>query len=447
MKQRFFSAYLVIFGMVIQALVLTGCATSVSFQVQRPPTWNTLGIQRVAVMPFTTTDNSGLQRHAATWLTNDSLQRIQGTNHFTLVNSAEIQRVRAANGNIENIVDALFGGQVISVSVNDSSRQSQTTNRDGTTRITTYYTREVRMSYSFNLTRSGRGLDLVGSDVRRDLTRSDTSQDRGSLKSAETLIQELISRNMSGVGRYLAPYGVTERRRLENETSKDKIVKQRAKDAEALVKAGSYRIAQDAFMGIYRDTGSFAAAYNAGLLIEVLGDLQGAYAFMQRILNETGNPKAAAEISRLQRVIDDAGLLAAYADNQSQRDMVIARMVDTLPSRMPRSPRIALINNSQNERDLTEIVINGILQGFLSKNITVVDRSNRALVEMERNYQLAGNVSDAEMTRIGNEAGVNTFVLISVVGSGAARHLSVRMLDVERNTILYQSTQSDGMNL
>jgi hypothetical protein len=168
---------------------------------------------------------------------------------------------------------------------------------------------------------------------------------------------------------------------------------------------------------------------------------------MQSIHDDTGNPKAAAEVARLRRAMDNAGLLEAYTENQSQRDKVIALMVDTLPSAMPRNPRVALVNNSQNARELVEMVINGIIDGLISKNITVVDRNNRALVEMERNYQYSGNVSDEEMVSLGHEAGVNALVLVAVTGAGGSRRLSVRMLDVERNTILYQSPQTDEMNL
>jgi len=429
------------------ALVFTACATSVPFQAMRPPTWNTLGIKRLAVMPFTTSQNSAHQRSAATWLTNESLERIQAADHFTLVNSAEVTRIQSANGNIENITDALFSGQVLSLSVNDSTSQAQRKNKDETVTTYTLYHREVKMSFSYNLTRAGRGSDMIGSETKRDLTLSSTDENRNNVRSAEAMIQELVRRNMSGISRYLVPYAVTENRKLEKETSKDKFIKQLTKEAETLVKAGNYKAAQEAYLGIYRLTGSFAAGYNAGLLIELQGDMEGAVAFMQRVHNETGNPKAALAVERLYRAKSDAGLVEAYAENMTQRDRVIARMVDTLPYRMPANPRVALVNNSRNERDLVEVVINGITDGFLSRNITVVDRRSRALIEMERNYQLSGNVSDDEMVSIGHEAGVNAFILVTITGSGAERRLSVRMLDVERNTILYQSPQSDEMNL
>jgi hypothetical protein len=145
--------------------------------------------------------------------------------------------------------------------------------------------------------------------------------------------------------------------------------------------------------------------------------------------------------------MDNAGLLEAYRANQSQRDRVIAYIAGTLPSIMPDNPRVALINNSQNERELAQTIINGITDGLLSRNITVIDRNSLSLIEMEKNYQYSGNVSDDEMVRIGHEAGVNAFILVAVTGSGGSRRLSVRVLDVERNTILYQSPQTDEMNL
>jgi len=432
-------------GVAALAVVFAGCSTTIAFRVQRPPTLNTLGIQRLAVMPFTTTDNSPLQRQAAAWLTNESLARIQATNHFTLINASEVERVRRTRGNIEDLADALFGGQVVSTSVRNSSHPGSYKDKEGNIITYTIYEREVQLAFNYNLTRTRDG-SMIG-PVNKTVKTYDSNENRMGLRTAESMVQALIQQNMAGLSRDVAPYMVTENRSLMKETSKDKIIKQRAKEADALVKAGSYKSAQNAFFEIYQDTGSFAAGYNAALLIEVQGDREGAVAFLQRVYDDTGNPKANSEIARLRRAMADAGLLEAYRENQTQRDKVIALMVETLPSRMPRDPRIALINNSQNERDLADAIINGITDGFVSRNITVVDRNNQALVEMERNYQYSGNVSDEEMVSLGHEAGVNAFVLVAVTGSGGSRRLSVRMLDVERNTILYQSPQTDEMNL
>ena len=447
MKKRTFSTYITIMlGIAILTAICAGCATVIPFQVQRPPTWNTLGIKRLAIMPFTTSNNSREQADTANWLTNEVRSNIQATNHFTLVDHGAVQRERA-NGNIES-ADAFWSGQVTSVSVSDSQKPGSYKDRNGNVIDYIDYRRDVSISFNYSLT-SARGLEVIGSDNKTLTTYSTSRNDRSGLSSAESMVQGIIQRNMRTVGQYVAPYTITERRKFEKETSKDKIVKERAKAAEAQVKAGSYKLAQESFLGIYQDYNSIAAAYNAALLIEVLGDMEGAVAFLQTVHTATGNPKIASEIARLRKAMDDAGLLEAYAENQHQRDKVIALMIDTLPSKLPsdREPKVALINNSQNHAELAEMITNALLEGFLSKNITVVDRSSQALMNMEKNYQLSGNVSDEDMVRIGNETGVNTFILVSVTGSGATRRLSVRMLDVERSTILYQSPQSDEMNL
>jgi hypothetical protein len=436
---------MLVWGMVVLTLVFASCATTIAFRVERPPTIPTLGIQRLSILPFSTSDNSSLQRYAATLLTNESLSRIQVVNRFVLVDSGAVLRAQAANGNVEDIADATFSGQILSIVVTDDSRQGTRKDSEGNTYTYTIYTRDVNMTYNYNVKRTRDG-SIVGV-VNKSGSRYDSNENRGSLKTPEVMVQEIISNTMSSVARDVAPYTVTEQRSLQKEPSKDKAIKSRAKDADALVKAGNYIGARDAFLGIYLDTHSIAAAQNVGLLIEFTEGAEGAIVFMQRVLNETGAPQARNEIARLERTMATAGLLDAYKENQSQRDKVIALMVDEICNRIPDGAKLAVINNSRNEMNLAENATLGIIYGLQSKNVTLVDRSNRGLAETEKNYQLSGNVSDNDIVRIGNEAGVSVFVLVSVTGSGGLRRLAVRIFDVERNTILYQSPLTDEMNL
>jgi hypothetical protein len=287
---------------------------------------------------------------------------------------------------------------------------------------------------------------MIGPITKTDRT-SVSNEDPSYLPSQDKMIEDLIKRNLRNLGRDVAPYRVVEQRKLETITSKDKLIKQRSKDALTQAKTGNYKVAEESFLYIYRDTGIFEAAYNTSLLIEVQGNLEGALAFMQQVYNETGNPKARNEISRLQRAIDNAGLVAVYKENQSQRDRAIAFVVNEISSRIPNKAKVAVINNSQNEKELAQVITEGIIYSLQSKNIEVIDRDNRGLAEAEKNYQLSGNVHDDEIVRIGNEAGINVFILVSVTGSGGSRRLSLRALDIERNTIIYQAPQTDDLNL
>jgi hypothetical protein len=362
-----------------------------------------------------------------------------------MVDSGAVLRAQAGNGSAENLADATFSGQILSVVVNNDTRQGTRKDSEGNIYSYTIYTREVRMNFNYSVKRTRDGT-IVGV-VNKSGSRNDSNEERGKLKTPEAMVQEIVLDTMRSLARDIAPYTVTEQRRIQKEPSKDKIIKNRAKEAEAMVKVGNYISARDAFLGIYQDTGSIAAAQNVGLLIEFTEGSEAAIAFMQRVLVETGNPIARDEIARLERAMATAGLLDAYRDNQSQRDKVIAFAVEEIYSNISAGAKLAVINNSRNERDLAETATLGIIYGLQSKHITLVDRSNRELAETEKNYQLSGNVSDNDIVRIGNEAGVNVFVLVSVTGSGSSRRLSVRVFDVERNTILYQSPLTDEMNL
>jgi TolB-like protein len=413
--------------------------------VERPPTLNTLGIQRIAVMPFRTTDNSSLQWHASNLLTNESLARIQDTKRFTMVNSTTIEQAQRRNQNIESLADALFSGQVLSVTINNRSEERRAKDRQGNYYYYTVYIREAGISFNYNLTKTRDGT-LLGPLTKSDTTTA-SEQDYSKLPSPEQMVQTLVQRNLRSLGNDVAPHRVTEQRKFETISTKDKVLKQRVKDAIAQVKNGNYRTAQEMFQRLYQDTGSFEAGYNAAILIEVQGNLEGALAYMQQVYYQTGNPKANDGINRLQREIDNVGLVAIYKENPTQQDLAVSLAVTEVISRIPSRAKLAVINNSQYEKQLAESLTNNIIYSLQSKNIEIVDRANRSLLEAERLYQVSGNVSDADIVKIGNEAGVNVFVLVSVTGAGSSRRLSVRALDVERSTIIYQTPPTNDFNL
>jgi len=302
-------------GLLTLASILANCATAVTVQVQKPPVWNTAGIQRIAIMPFATTQNTPLQRRASSLLTSVSSSRIQAVKRFTMIDPAEIQRVQDATGNVTHYADALFSGQIISAASQDSQDQDFRRDKEGNIIRYTIYKRDIQLSFNFTLTRT-RDAQVIGTDTI-NFNNSYSSEDWKSLKSAEAVIQEMVQKGMAGIAYYLAPYTLTERREFESVQIKDKAIKKRAKNASALVKKGNYKSAEEAFLGIYQDTGNIAAAYNAGLLLELQGDLEGAAMLMQKLFDETGNQKAALSIDRLKKAMDNAGLLDAYTENQA----------------------------------------------------------------------------------------------------------------------------------
>jgi hypothetical protein len=122
-KKVTFSVLCSLLPVTCSLLTVLGCATTVTFQGQRLPNLDTLGIQRLAVMPFKTVNNTPLQRQAAVFLTNEAFTRIQATNHFTMINSSVIEQAQRSNGNIEILADALFSGQILSLSEKTETKE------------------------------------------------------------------------------------------------------------------------------------------------------------------------------------------------------------------------------------------------------------------------------------------------------------------------------------
>lgn len=447
MKRRFTLGIPAVLAVVVFGLSLAGCATTVSLPVQRLPTMNTAGIKRITIMPFESADGSALQQELATQLTNTATAQILKANYFTVVDPSEVQRLQDSGQSLENHIDAQFIGQVISVSITDGSHQADQLNlKTGTTTKVTMYDRKIEVSFSYNFKRTRDG-SLVGVVTRRG-TFTDSSEDQSGLKSQSALISSIAADQLKNLAHEVAPYTTNEKRTLKDETSSNKELKNRMKEVRKIVeKDKSYRQALDEYLSIYEQYNSFAAAYNAGLLYEVMGELDNAVDQMQKLHDATGNPDARKALDRLkQAVADREALTGVYQDSRSRNQVLIDQMVAVILSNLPDSPNVAVMNTSKTEIDLAGIIADGITSGLAGK-VTLVDRTNGALLKAEQDYQMSGNVSDDSFVGIGNEIGANTLILVAVTGESSLRRLQIRILDVAKNTIIYQSPQDDTMNL
>jgi hypothetical protein len=430
---------------VLLVLIFTGCATTVELRVQRPPALNTAGIKRIAIMPFEAASHSGVYREMAQYATTVTTNRIQALNYFTLVDSSEIERLRKNNQSIENYVDALFTGRITRIDSKDSTGQGQYKNKEGDIIYYTIYQRDAEIELNYSFTRS-RDASLIGPVSKRG-SNSSSSQNSGELRSTTDLLRSVVDRQLSLLGRDIAPYTAIENRALAKDKSKDKVLQAEMKDALAQVKAGSYRIALEAYLGIYERYKSLAAAENASILYEAFGDTRIAANFMQQVFDETGNPRAREVIARLNKILQDQAILAGeYVNARSQTERVAAFASGEIQKVLPKSARVWIYNNAVTD-SLAGAVIDNITADFVRKGIGVVDRRNAALIEAEQKFQMSGFVSDDDFVSIGNAAGANTIVVIGIIGSGATRRLQVQVLDIEKSVTIMQSDTSEKWQL
>lgn len=441
------------FAACIGFFLISACAGSpaVVIKVSRVPTMNTTGIQRIAIQPFTASDRSDAQRQIAAAITTEVTRRIQETGQFTLVDYREVERLQKAGENIENYIDALFVGQVVSLNTGDSRREVEMLNPlTFKTERVTMYTRRAELSFSYSFQRARDG-SLVGVVTKRGIAE-DEQTSRGDLKSADQLLQMIVVHRLQALARDVAPWTETRNVRLmpPGKRASKETVKQ-MNEALDYVKEGSYKRALGIYEAIYAGMGSFEAGYNITLLYEATGDIDSARQIALELVEETGNPKAQERLAEINKIIaDQAAIAGDYSDTRSQFDKVMEAAIPLVMDRLPRRMTVAVQNTSNSaDRSLAERAVNSIMDALREAGVTLVDRSNQRLLDAERSMQ-SDNWEDFDESTIagfGQQAGVQVFVLVTISGTSNARMLQVRLLDVASQEIIYQTPASAQMRL
>ena len=429
---------------VLAILVFTGCATRIELRVQRTPALNTLGIQRIAIMPFEIGFRSNVYRNAAQHATLTAISRIQATNHFTLVSSTAIDDARRRGESIENYVDALFTGQILSIEEKMSTREGQY--KDSKTgEIIKYidFIREVDVEFSYSLVRARDG-SLLGPIVRSG-SYTDTQRNAGELQSMEALAKIIIDNELRLLHRDVVPYTINISRSLEKEKNKE--LKPQMEAALAHVKGTNYLAARQAYLNIWEAFQSVAAAVNASILYEATGDTRTAANFMQRVLSATESPLARNTLARLNRELSEQAGVERYEDTRNLTEKTSHYAFAEIQKILPQGARLWIYNNAASNHDLVNNVIDNMTAEFLGCGITVIERQMIDLVIGEQNFHLSGNVSDDEFVSIGNLAGANTVIVAGISGSGAGRRLQIRVLDIRSGALIMQSGTGSEWNL
>ena len=425
---------------IFAALGLGACATSIAVQVTKPPNMDTSGIKRIAVMPFSTTGYTALDWQVAQELSSVATEIVLRTGHFTLVDAADVARRQSMRESLVAYVDGIFTGEITSLRVNDSSKLQESKNKDG--KPTIIWQREVSLDFVYRISRA-RDNSIIAQVRKSDWATSSSYDTKDYLEDPFVMAQRLIRNQLWNLARDIAPWTIQERRTLAQETSKDKALKQRMKDAERLVKEGSYRSALNAFSAIYAETDSFAAGYNTAIMTEIVDNLPEAITLMGRLVNKTSNPKATSELKRMQRTLAETVTVATkFTESSGAVDSAIKQALKEILMRLSAGSKVSLLKISTVDADLMDYVIAELSTALINaEGISLIDRQNRDLLEAEQRFQLSGAVDDESAVSIGHLLGVDTLVMCSIAGSGSLRRLVVQMLSVETGELVWQVSQ------
>ena len=208
-------------------------------------------------------------------------------------------------------------------------------------------------------------------------------------------------------------------------------------DADAFRRAGNYVLAREAYIAIWDDYQSIAAAINAAILFETTGDLEDAIYLMENVFEATRAPRVIRKLSQLNREAAYALGLEAFDETQTPAERVAGHAVAEISGILPEIPRLWIHTTA--DLALVNDVIDNMTSTFLGSGFTIVDRQMIDMILAEQDLHLGGAVADSDFMRVGNLAGANTIVIVGMSGTGAARRLQVRVLDIETAALRMQS--------
>jgi len=379
---------------IIVVLSLVGCATTVPIKSVRSPTINTSSIKRLAIKDFQDKSGSGAQQ-IANYLTDKAKQIIPASNYFEIVG--------------EQNADGVFTGEVRSLTVKNEQerRVRKVKNDDGTTSEVpyTWYTRTVSLEFRYYITSTRAGTE-VGT-VTKQGSNSSGSEQSSSLPDPLTIARGIVDRQIGTLKQDVVPTIVSTNRTLMKETSKDKVAKQQMKEAQVLVKNGSYEEA----IKLYDTIGTSAAKANATILREAIQS----------------------------DVAATAQLAALYSDKDGLAAKAAKGAVEEVYTKVPAGANIMIGVSSSTDRNMLDFVVDKMNETIIQEEkLKVIERSNLALINAEQQYQASGNVDDASFVSIGKQLGVQYIVLCGVSGVGIDRRLTIRILNVETAQVIDQ---------
>jgi curli biogenesis system outer membrane secretion channel CsgG len=312
-----------------------GCVDLVPIEVTMPGEIDMTGLRRIAVVPFAppAKDNGNPtvessikyaadlalghsrssqkeQEAVARDVTDHVTGLLSDTGFFTVVDSEAVMAELAKEDNAAVSpqqlgqtlgVDALITGNVTRMNIMVQEQSIEKPN--GMSDSTVFLKRaEIQVTY--------RVLDVKTNQlvVQRSFNGDDAFIGYGGspvLPSDLEMFQKLSARILSPIPHQLAPYVVVENRPLLTDNTDPEM-----KSLKQLVDKKMYPEALEGYQKIWQSTGNRVAGYNAAILKEKLGDIDGAISVMREVAAATRDGRAAAE---LQRMMNAKGEMEAAA--------------------------------------------------------------------------------------------------------------------------------------
>jgi curli biogenesis system outer membrane secretion channel CsgG len=312
---------------ILALLLLFGCATAIPIKVTKAAEINLRGAKTLAVLPisfpsqvasvglspyqaallrlwFYDARENQVEKHVAQYAENIFTTALLDTQYFTVLRSEDLKNtVAAGDANAKINADVVITGAL--TSLNSQVSMKTYTNKD-TGKRTYSWENRIALEVRFDVIQTATSELIAVKTFSGTATRTANTPDAAEA-STEEAAKAIIKGWAEPIKRALAPYVVTEARFLADDELKDP----RMEQAKKLVQDQFYQKAFEMYTKIYADSKNFAGGFNAAIMKEVLGDLEGAIADMSALADASTNPRALQEVKRMNKALEERQKLEA----------------------------------------------------------------------------------------------------------------------------------------
>ncbi len=324
---------LLLVGVLLLAAVLTGCATSVTVTVERPAELDLNGAKSVGMLPFQSKPSSstGGSRNAvivlmdffgyrnmfydqddedrqqlADLLTRKLQERLSNSQYLELVDSNTVQYAISAGNKAP--CDVYLTGAISRFETSVESVLRTRHYADATIDVTCYY-RVINLEVMYQVVDAVTNKVISLKTVPLELQSRET-EERNAVDSVYNLGRPAFEDLVETIMRQLQPYTVKKTLVLLSDPHDDPEMKY----ADDIVKSGEVEYGESLFEDIYVRYGYMEAGYNAAILLEALGDLEGARNLMQEVYDIYKDSRALRTLDDIKAEIESAKKLEYQND-------------------------------------------------------------------------------------------------------------------------------------
>lgn len=295
------------FGAIISiALLFTGCGSDITTTVIRPAELNLNGAESICVLPFQSSqysdsdlvkildffvfgrvDDSEPARNIADYITVNLTNSLLNSGFMNVVGS---KRVEMAINNGNSIpCDVYLTGYL-----SNFDNYIKETWSDVDERYSFY--RSVKFTVTYEIIDAKTNY-VIGRKYYNVSRESGSYRHRRDVPSAISIVESELDTMINKIMHQLEPYEETKYLNLLDDKSKSEDMKA----AKKLAQQGFLEIAYKQYYTIYTTRGLFEAGYNSGIILEALGDYEGAEAIMNQLYMQTRNNKVLNALSDIRK--------------------------------------------------------------------------------------------------------------------------------------------------